>query len=158
RLAAATGVQGMSVFGEVSPLETANEINYLAFATFANAPAATWEAFVDGVLGPLLGGPAAAGAYLSMLELLQAPAPAAPDAPPAGGAAGRGDGARRGPRRGRRGGGAAPPLGVAPRPALPGPSDAGRVRRATGALTLPLRERTGLSPGLGGLRRPERAL
>jgi hypothetical protein len=73
RLAAATGMQGMNVFGEVSPLETANEINYLAFATFANEPPTTWEAFVERVLGPRLGGAAAAAEYLSLLELLPAP-------------------------------------------------------------------------------------
>jgi hypothetical protein len=80
RLAATSGMHGANVFGEVSPLETANEFNYLAFATFSSEPATTWEAFVDRVLGPLLGGPEAAAEYLSILELL--PHPETAETPP----------------------------------------------------------------------------
>jgi hypothetical protein len=57
---AAAGIQGMNVFGEVSPLNTANEINYLAFVTFTTDATMTWERFVADVLGPLLGGADAA--------------------------------------------------------------------------------------------------
>src|SRR5262249_55578253 len=78
RLAAGTGVQGVSVFGEVSPLSTVNEINYLAFSAFASDPGITWEGFVAGGLGPLLGGPDAAATYLATLERLTTPADAAP--------------------------------------------------------------------------------
>ena len=86
-------MHGANVFGEVSRLETAKQINYLAFATFSSEPATTWEAFVDRVLGPLLGSPEAAAEYLSILELL--PRPETAEAP-SGEAALHGGGA--GPR------------------------------------------------------------
>jgi hypothetical protein len=68
RLCTRVGIDGMHIFGEVSPLETANEINYLAFTTFAADTAITWDAFVSDVLGPLLGGADLAADYVHILE------------------------------------------------------------------------------------------
>jgi hypothetical protein len=65
-----TGMQGATIFGEVSAFSTVNEINYLAFARFGYQSDLTWERFVTDDLGPLLGGVEAAGRYL---ELLSAP-------------------------------------------------------------------------------------
>ncbi|MAG34905.1 MAG: hypothetical protein CL878_01425 [Dehalococcoidia bacterium] len=69
RLVTTSGMQGMNVFGEVSVFSTVNELNYLAFATFANDGAITWEQFVADVLGPRLGGAGHASEYLRLLEV-----------------------------------------------------------------------------------------
>ena len=69
----ATGLQGATIFGEVSAFSTVNEINYLAFARFGYEAGLTWEKFVADDLGPLLGGGEAAERYL---ELLVVPADA----------------------------------------------------------------------------------
>jgi hypothetical protein len=68
RLAIETGLQGVDLFGEVSAFSTVNEINYLAYATFANDRETSWDAFVAGVLGPRLGGADAANEYLRLLD------------------------------------------------------------------------------------------
>lgn len=68
RLCTQTGIDGMNIFGEVSPFETANEINYLAFAAFSTDIELTWDAFVADVLGPLLGGPDLAREYVRILD------------------------------------------------------------------------------------------
>ncbi len=62
-----TGMQGGTIFAEVSAFNTVNEINYLAFARFGYQADLTWERFVADDLGPLLGGPEAAGRYLALL-------------------------------------------------------------------------------------------
>ncbi|MGA2763900.1 MAG: hypothetical protein ABSG17_11095 [Spirochaetia bacterium] len=67
-LASTTGMQGLTIFGEVSAFEVANEINYLAFARFGYTPTLTWDAFVRDDLGPLLGGPAEAEKFLALCE------------------------------------------------------------------------------------------
>jgi hypothetical protein len=83
RLATTTGMDGMDVFGEVSAFSTVNEINDLAYATFAYDRDATWDGFVSQVLGPRLGGADRAAEYLSLLET---PREAAPLAAAIGGA------------------------------------------------------------------------
>lgn len=67
RVASTAGMQGVNVFGEVSAFHCANEINFLAYATFAYDGAITWEQFVVRVLAPRLGGEEAARAYLELL-------------------------------------------------------------------------------------------
>lgn len=62
-----TGMQGGTIFAEVSAFNTVNEINYLAFARFGYQADLTWERFVTDDLGPLLGGPEAAKRYLALL-------------------------------------------------------------------------------------------
>lgn len=62
-----TGMQGGTIFAEVSAFNTVNEINYLAFARFGYQADLTWERFVADDLGPLLGGPEPAERYLALL-------------------------------------------------------------------------------------------
>jgi hypothetical protein len=62
-----TGMQGGTIFAEVSAFSTINEINYLAFARFGYQADLTWERFVTDDLGPLLGGSEAAECYLALL-------------------------------------------------------------------------------------------
>jgi hypothetical protein len=64
-----TGMQGATIFAEVSAFNTVNEINYLAFARFGYDAGLTWDRFVADELGPLLGGPEAAERYLALLEV-----------------------------------------------------------------------------------------
>jgi len=63
----ATGMQGGTIFAEVSAFSTVNEINYLAFARFGYQADLTWEEFMAHDLGPLLGGVEAADRYLALL-------------------------------------------------------------------------------------------
>jgi hypothetical protein len=65
----ATGMQGATIFSEVSAFSTVNEINYLAFARFGYQADLTWQQFVADDLGPLLGGPEAAERYLALLVI-----------------------------------------------------------------------------------------
>jgi hypothetical protein len=64
-----TGMQGATIFSEVSAFSVVNEINYLAFARFGYEAGLTWEKFVAADLGPLLGGAEAASRYLELLTL-----------------------------------------------------------------------------------------
>jgi hypothetical protein len=64
-----TGMQGGTIFAEVSAFSTVNEINYLAFARFGYQADLSWEAFVADDLGPLLGGAEAAERYLALLAV-----------------------------------------------------------------------------------------
>lgn len=68
-----SGMQGATIFSEVSAFSVVNEINYLAFARFGYEAGLTWEKFVADDLGSLLGGAEAAARYL---ELLVVPAEA----------------------------------------------------------------------------------
>jgi hypothetical protein len=65
----ASGMQGATIFGEVSAFSVVNEINYLAFARFGDEAGLTWEKFVADDLGPLLGGVEAAQRYLDLLAV-----------------------------------------------------------------------------------------
>lgn len=64
-----TGMQGATIFSEVSAFSVVNEINYLAFARFGYQADLTWETFVAADLGPLLGGAEAATCYLDLLTV-----------------------------------------------------------------------------------------
>ncbi|MBI1878844.1 MAG: hypothetical protein HYR94_11600 [Chloroflexi bacterium] len=64
-----TGMQGATIFSEVSAFSVVNEINYLAFARFGYDAGLTWEKFVADDLGPLLGGAEAADRYLELLAV-----------------------------------------------------------------------------------------
>jgi hypothetical protein len=70
-----SGMQGATIFSEVSAFSVINEINYLAFARFGYEVGLTWEKFVADDLGPLLGGTEAAHRYLELL-VVPAEAPA----------------------------------------------------------------------------------
>jgi hypothetical protein len=63
----ATGMQGATIFSEVSAFSVVNEINYLAFARFGYQADLTWNQFLTDDLGPLLGGTEAAERYLALL-------------------------------------------------------------------------------------------
>lgn len=64
-----SGMQGATIFGEVSAFSTVNEINYLAFARFGYSADLTWERFIAEDLAPLLGGVIEAERYLSLLRV-----------------------------------------------------------------------------------------
>jgi hypothetical protein len=64
-----SGMQGATIFGEVSAFSTVNEINYLAFARFGYSADLTWERFIAEDLAPLLGGVAEAERYLTLLRV-----------------------------------------------------------------------------------------
>ncbi|MFN8454975.1 MAG: hypothetical protein U0401_09970 [Anaerolineae bacterium] len=62
-----SGMQGATIFPEVSAFSVVNEINYLAFARFGYQADLTWAEFVAHDLGPLFGGAEAAERYLELL-------------------------------------------------------------------------------------------
>lgn len=66
-LAHRTGLDGVTIFGEVSDHSPPNELSYLAFARFANDPNLDWEAFERDEVFPRLGGPEPANRFLDML-------------------------------------------------------------------------------------------
>jgi hypothetical protein len=68
RLMTDTGMQGVDVFGEAAAFHTVNEINYLAYATFAYDREISWDEFVADVLGPRFGGAEATAEYLRLLD------------------------------------------------------------------------------------------
>ena len=70
--AAECGVQGLTVWGEVSPYNVPTELSYLAFARFTYEPTLTWEQFLKDDVAPRLGGEAAAVRYLELVERLEA--------------------------------------------------------------------------------------
>ena len=65
---AEVGMDGVTLFGEVSATSVVNEINYLSVAAFADAPALTWDGFVARTLGPLFGGEGQAAKCIEFLE------------------------------------------------------------------------------------------
>jgi hypothetical protein len=68
--AAACSVQGLTVWGEVSPYHTATELSYLAFARFGYDPSLTWERFLAEEVAPRLGGDVAAARFLDHVTTL----------------------------------------------------------------------------------------
>lgn len=72
RLAARTGLDGVSIFGEVSDHSVPNELSYLAFARFSSDPDLSWEAFARDEVEPRLGGPEPAQRYVALLEHVDA--------------------------------------------------------------------------------------
>lgn len=65
--AAETGMDGTTIFGEVTDRKTVHEINYLSAARFADNPRLSWKEFVSDTLGPLLGGATLAEKYMRIL-------------------------------------------------------------------------------------------
>ena len=72
RLAVRTGLDGATIFGEVSDYSVANELSYLAFARFSVEAALTWEDFLREEVQPRLGGEEAARRFTTLLERLDA--------------------------------------------------------------------------------------
>ena len=64
-----SGLDAVSMFGEVSPFNTNAEFNYLALKYFADSPLATVDAFARDVMSPLLGGDSRAADWLRMARL-----------------------------------------------------------------------------------------
>jgi hypothetical protein len=65
---AEVGMDGVTLFGEVSATSVVNEINYLSVAAFADAPTLTWDGFVARTMGPLFGGEGQAAKCIEFLE------------------------------------------------------------------------------------------
>lgn len=66
QLCAATGLEGLTVWGEPSPYFATVELSYLAFARFAWEPSLSWERFMDEEAAPRLGGAEAAARFLAI--------------------------------------------------------------------------------------------
>ena len=68
----AHGIDGITLFGDVSPFHTGAELNYLALENFGSAanPTADAALFLREVAGPLLGGPAAGQDFLRYARLV----------------------------------------------------------------------------------------
>ncbi len=71
--AKATGFDGLTVWGEPSPYNTATELSYLAFSRFTWDTSLTWDSWIEHDLAPLLGGVEAAKRYLDMLDTIDPP-------------------------------------------------------------------------------------
>lgn len=69
-LAHASGLQGVTIFGEVSEYSVPNELNYLAFARFSENPNLSWDGFLADEVAPRLGGLAAASWFLEVISRL----------------------------------------------------------------------------------------
>jgi hypothetical protein len=69
-----SGIDGISLFGEVSPFRTGAELNYLALEHFGNAdnPQSDQDAFVERIAAPLLGGEDHARDFVRFAGLLDA--------------------------------------------------------------------------------------
>jgi len=68
-LSASSGIQGVSLFGEISPYAANAEFNYRALEYFADTPDATVPDFARDVMSPLLGGETFAEQYLAFAPL-----------------------------------------------------------------------------------------
>lgn len=62
------GMEGLTIFSEVSYLKTVHEINYLSIASFFDNPELEWNEFIRRKLAPLLGGKEPALKYIELLE------------------------------------------------------------------------------------------
>ena len=71
---AASGFDGISLFGEVSTFHTGAELNYLALADFGSSanPRSDQDSFIERIAGPLLGGPSHAVDFVKFAGLLDA--------------------------------------------------------------------------------------
>lgn len=74
RLAGRTGLDGATIFGEVSDYSVANELSYLAFARFSSDVDLAWEEFMVAEVEPRLGGTEAADRFISLLKHFDADA------------------------------------------------------------------------------------
>jgi len=72
RLAFRSGLDGATIFGEVSDHSPPNELNYVAFARFAASPDLDWSAFLRDELEPRLGGAEPAARFVTLLEHVDA--------------------------------------------------------------------------------------
>ena len=72
RLAKGTGLDGATIFGEVSDYSVPNELSYLAFARFSAEPELTWVDYLTEEVEPRLGGAEAAQRYIRLLERFDA--------------------------------------------------------------------------------------
>ena len=68
KLCSQTGMQGLTVWGEPSPYHATVELSYLAFARFSWSPTLSWDEFINGEAGPLLGGREAAHSFIAIAE------------------------------------------------------------------------------------------
>jgi len=68
-----SGLDAVSMFGEVSPFNANAEFNYLALQYFADSPLASVSDFARDVMSPLLGGDGQAADWLKMARLEFAP-------------------------------------------------------------------------------------
>lgn len=66
------GMDGLTVWGEVSSYCATAELSYLAFARFCWDPTLTWERFLDEDLAPRLGGGEAARRFVEIAEEIDA--------------------------------------------------------------------------------------
>ena len=73
RLSYASGICGVSLFGEISPYHANAEFNYLALQYFADHPDRTEAEFVRDVMSPLLGGDELAAKYAAYAPLQYEP-------------------------------------------------------------------------------------
>lgn len=69
RLSALSGLDGVSMFGEVSPCQANAEFNYLALQYFADSPLAPMDDFVKDVMAPRLGGAERAARWVEFARL-----------------------------------------------------------------------------------------
>ena len=69
-----SGIEGISLFGEVSPFQTGAELNYLALEHFGSAdnPQSDQAAFIERIAAPLLGGKDHARDFVRFAGLLDA--------------------------------------------------------------------------------------
>ena len=72
--AGAVGFQGLKIWGEVSPYNTATELSYSAFSRFTWDTNLTWDRWLEEEAAPRLGGTEAANRYLAMLSAVDPPA------------------------------------------------------------------------------------
>jgi hypothetical protein len=72
QLCAATGMQGLTVWGEPSPYHATVELSYLAFARFTWDPGLTWERFLAEEAAPRLGGAEAAARFVAIASEIDA--------------------------------------------------------------------------------------
>ena len=66
------GMDGLTVWGEVSAYHATAELSYLAFARFCWEPSLTWDRFLDEDLAPRLGGREAAERFVAIAEEIDA--------------------------------------------------------------------------------------
>ncbi len=71
--AKATGFDGLTVWGEPSPYNTATELGYLAFSRFTWDTSLSWDTWLEHDIAPLLGGVDAARRYLEILDIIDPP-------------------------------------------------------------------------------------
>ncbi len=69
-LSAASGLDGVTMFGETSPYHTNTEFNYLAFEYFSDNPEKTNSGFINNIMAPMFGGHSNAESYFEYATLI----------------------------------------------------------------------------------------